>query len=123
MKEHVEKDRQNTFDGRSPFGSGGYYDWQRILSLVVAIVYIAVGVWVYAPESAAKLMATIFLMAAALAFPLACIWFGDEMGEYYQGSSFHPITAPSSGTLVRLGGWILLFLPVLRLLIIRWILD
>jgi hypothetical protein len=102
---------------------GGYWDLQRILSLTIAIVYIAVGVWVYAPQSGAKLIATIFLMAAALALPLACIWFSDEMAEYYEGSFLHPITAPSSGTLIRLGGWILLVLPVLRLLVIRWILD
>ncbi len=37
-----------------------------------------------------------------LAFPLACIWFGDDMGEYYSDGRFSPrITGPSQGRFVR----------------------
>jgi hypothetical protein len=52
-----------------------------------------------------------------LTFVLACIWFADDMGEYYA----NPPLRPSRGAVVRVGGWFLLLLPVLILLLIRWI--
>ena len=65
-------------------------------------------------------MADIIVRILFLAFPLACIWFGDDLAEYYQdGNLFPRITTASSGKLVRLGGWILLLLPVLIFLLVR----
>jgi hypothetical protein len=60
------------------------------------------------------------MRSVALAFPLACIWFADDLGEAYQdGNLFPEITTPSSGRFVRLGGWILLLLPVLIFFLVR----
>lgn len=65
-------------------------------------------------------MADIIMRILSLAFPLACIWFGDELGEYYQDGTLAPtINTPSPGGLVRLGGWVLLVLPVLMFLLVR----
>ena len=65
-------------------------------------------------------MADIIIRILSLAFPLACIWFGDDLGEYFQeGSLLSNITTSSSGRFVRLGGWLLLLLPVLLFLLVR----
>jgi hypothetical protein len=91
-------------------------NWQRIVSLAVAFTYIAIIVWSAwstFPHSISRVVSAVIY----LTFVLACIWFADDMGEYFN----IPYLKPSSGTAVRVGGWFLLFLPVLILLLIRWI--
>jgi hypothetical protein len=90
--------------------------WERLLSLAVAIIDLLVVAWALAPESPPELAVTIIVMALPLVFFLACIWFSDDMAEYYAGSFLRPTTGPSSPTLVRLGGWVLLLLPILFVL-------
>jgi hypothetical protein len=44
-------------------------------------------------------------------FPLACIWFGDELGWATGLIGLRPyITFPTPGPFVRLGGWLVLLL-------------
>jgi hypothetical protein len=95
-------------------------DWQRIVSLFIAIAYVVVWPIVIPPKSLSQLMGGSLIRIVSLAFPLACIWFGDDMGEYYSYGS--RITGPSRGRFVRCGGWMLLLLPVLIVLIV-WLLD
>jgi hypothetical protein len=45
-------------------------------------------------------------------FPLACIWFSDEMGGYIGSTNSVAITARSPGWLVCALGWMILLLPV-----------
>lgn len=120
MSEHDETNEHSTLNERPVSGWRIAWDWQRILSLVVAIIYLVIGFWIFPPKSVTDLTATILLRIIGLTFPLACIWFGDEMGEY-GGSFFRPITKASPGGLVRAGGWLLLLLPVLTGLMIWWI--
>ena len=90
--------------------------WERMGSLAVALIYVAFSVWSAwstLPRSIPRVMYTIFY----LTFVLACIWFADDMGEYY-GNSFLK-RSPSAA--VRVGGWFLLLAPVLIILLIRWI--
>ena len=95
-------------------------DWQRVASLVIAIAYLVVSPILFPANSWSHLMADIIMRILSLAFPLACIWFGDDLGEYYRdGTLFPSITTASSGRFVRLGGWILLLLPVLIFLLVR----
>ena len=95
-------------------------DWQRVASLVIAIAYLFVSPILFRANSWSHLMADIIMRILSLAFPLACIWFGDDLAEYYQdGILFPRITTATSGKLVRLGGWILLLLPVLLFLLVR----
>ena len=119
MGEHDGRERDTDNDG-SVSGRPVSWDRYRVASLVVALSYLVVAVWVFPSKSLTDLMATILLTAAGLSFPLACIWFGDEMGEY-TGSLFRPITKSSPGIVVRIGGWILLLMPALTGLIIWWI--
>lgn len=54
-----------------------------------------------------------------LMLPLACIWFSDEMGSYGGLILGHaPITRPTPGCVVALGGWVLLLLPMIMPLIV-----
>lgn len=79
---------------------------ERLLSLLVAFGYLAVGFWVEGPAALGFL---VFLI-----LPLALIWFGDDLGAYV-GPSFRPsprrITSRSPGSLVRILGWVLLLFP------------
>jgi hypothetical protein len=82
----------------------------RTLSLVVACVYL--GITIYFAQHA-KLITDLLIIGSALLFPLACIWFGDEMGQYYGTLPGPAITRTSPGWMVKLGGWLLLLLPAI----------
>ena len=92
-------------------------DWQRVASLVVAIIYLFVSPILFPSNSWSHLVADIIIRILALAFPLGCIWFADDLAEYYTGGGL--INSPSRGKFVRLGGWILLLLPVLIFLLVQ----
>jgi hypothetical protein len=109
---HEQSNERSAFDERSEPRPLVLWDWQRIVSLAVAIIYLVISIWALRPRSSTKLITTILLMLIGLAFPLAFIWFGDEVGEY-AGPLWRPITKTTPGALVRLGGWMLLLLPVI----------
>lgn len=95
-------------------------DWQRIASLAVAAAYLVVSPFLYPADSWSHLVADMLMRILALAFPLACIWFADDLAEYYRDGNLVPeITTPSSGTFVTLGGWVLLLLPFLLFLLMQ----
>ena len=97
-----------------------FWDWQRLASLATAVGYLVVSPILFPANSWSHLMADIIMRILSLAFPLACIWYGDDLGEYYQDGTLLPrITTASPGRLVRVGGWILLLLPVLLFLLVR----
>lgn len=85
----------------------------RKISLGIAICYLIaaliIGGW------------QLFLIGiVALIWPVAMIWFGDEIGDYLGG--FHRIGRPyitkkSPGSLVSFFGWVLLFAPLVIILI------
>ena len=105
-------------DSESDFSFGG--DWQRIASLLVAIAYLFVAPLLFPARTWSHWMLFTIMSIFSLAFPLACIWFPDDLAEFYQdGTLFPEITTPSSGKLVRLGGWVLLLLPVWVLLLVH----
>lgn len=83
----------------------------RTLSLIVAAVYLAIT-GIYA-SSQGKLLTDLLIIGAALLFPLACIWFPDELGEYMGALPAPGITRKSPGWMVRIGGWVLLLLPAI----------
>ena len=95
-------------------------DWERIASLLIASAYLLVSPFLFPADSWAHLVADIFIRLLSLAFPLACIWFAEDLAEYYRDGNLAPeITTPSPATFVRLGGWVLLLLPVLLFLLIQ----
>ena len=105
-------------DAQSDWGLSG--DWERIGSLVVAAAYLLVSPILYPAATWSHFVADILIRILALAFPLACIWFADDLAEFYRdGTLFPEITTPSRGTFVRLGGWVLLLLPVLIFFLVQ----
>ena len=78
----------------------------RVISGAIAVVYL--GFAAYAGGGAAVMRFVIFLV-----FPLACIWFSEEMGSYTGMMRGHMITTETPRCLVAFFGWVLLLLPVI----------
>jgi len=78
----------------------------KIISLIISIIYLVVAYTYRGAEDLLRLL--LFLM-----LPLACIWFGDEMGRWTGTIRLHLVTSESPGCLVRFMGWILLLLPAI----------
>jgi hypothetical protein len=120
MSERDKVEVSDTFDCDSESDWSLFEDWQRIASLLVALAYLLVSPILFPANSWSHLMADIIMRILSLAFPMACIWFADDLAEYYRdGTLFLRITTPSPATLVKLGGWILLLLPVIIFLLVR----
>ena len=81
--------------------------WQRRLSLAITITFIVVSLLAFQPKSLREGLASILLKFLSVLFPLACIWFGDELGDYLR------ITNAGPSWMVRLGGWLLLFMRLI----------
>jgi hypothetical protein len=95
------------------------FDWinrqgpSRILSLLIAIAYLLICFFLKQPKSAVDVLEVLFVSAAALVFPVLCIWYGDELGDYVGTFPGPGITTRSPGWLVKTGGWVLLLLPAI----------
>jgi hypothetical protein len=81
-------------------------NWNRILSGLVAVIYIVAAFMLGGGEVA-------FKFAIFLVFPLFCIWFADAMGGYVGMTTWSSITEPTPGVIVCIMGWFLLLLPVI----------
>ena len=81
-------------------------DWNRILSGLLAGAYIFIAFIVGGMEASLKTMIGLLL-------PLACIWFGDEMGQWRGTIRLQAMTCSTPGCLVRAGGWLILLLPII----------
>ncbi|MDD5262249.1 MAG: hypothetical protein PHD76_10435 [Methylacidiphilales bacterium] len=85
-------------------------DLNRAISGLIAAGYM-VGAYLYlGPETTWK-------AGIGLIFPLACIWFSEEMGNFTGSSQSVSITCPTPGLLVLIGGLVVLFLPVIMVII------
>jgi hypothetical protein len=85
---------------------------KRIISGLVAAGYLVLGF-------AAMGVGGAILMAAFVVFPLACIWFGKELGDYTGSMSLQYINAKSPARLVELAGWVILLLAPAVFLVTR----
>ena len=122
MRESDKVDEANPplDDNQSDWSLSG--DWERIASLIVAVTYLLISPVLFPAASWSHLVADILIRILSLAFPLACIWFSDDLAEHYRDGNLAPeITHSSSATWVRFGGWVLLVLPVLIFLLIRFL--
>jgi hypothetical protein len=88
----------------------------RILSAIIALMYIIPAFWLGGVESALKVLAGLLL-------PLACIWFGDQMGSATGpiGLLSPWITFSTPGVFVRLGGWLVLLAAPVTVVIVALI--
>lgn len=84
----------------------------KIISVLISVVYLVFAYITGGIELLLKIL--LFLL-----LPLACIWFGEAMGNYI-GPAFgvRPhITKESPGCLVTFMGWVLLALPLVLFII------
>lgn len=76
----------------------------RLLSLVLSAAYLVAAL---SSEDAEIILSVLGFVL----FSLACIWFGDEIGEYTGWIGLRPITAQTPGGMIRFVAWLLLLLP------------
>lgn len=88
-------------------------DTPRRISLLVVLIYVTVYFFAAPPKSAAIVVVRLFQVVGYFLLPLACIWYGEEMGEYVGTFPGPAINRQTPGWMVKLGGWFLLFLPAL----------
>jgi len=81
-------------------------NWSKIVSGLVAGIYLAVAYAHGGLESSFKI--SLFLI-----LPLACIWFARAMGQYSGPSGIINITASTPGLIIFILGWSLLLLPLI----------
>ena len=99
------------------------YDWlksfgvSRFFSLVIAAAYLSIVLFMPGHRSIPGRIGAVLAVAGYLLLPLLCIWFGDQMGNYTGTLPGPAINKPTPGCLVTIGGWVLLLLPVIILLI------
>jgi hypothetical protein len=92
----------------------------KILSLVVAGIYLAVPLLAYLIEKDEEALKAFIVIIGFLVLPLACIWFGDEMGDWGGTMRLRAITSSSPGIFVVVMGWVILLLPVFIYFISTW---
>ena len=79
----------------------------RIISGLLALAYLATAYFTDGGETA-------FRVGMFLILPIACIWFGDAMGDYVGGTMRGQyISSSTPGCLVVAGGWLILLLPAI----------
>ncbi len=94
-----------------------YFGASRVLSLVIAAGYLSFLFFAPGNVSVERRIGTVLAVAGYLLIPLLCIWFGDEMGDYTGTLPGPAMNKTTPGCLVKVAGWVLLFLPVILLLI------
>ncbi len=88
----------------------------RIASLLITGAYVTVG-YIFR----GSLPYYISYVLVPMAWGLACIWFGDRLGEMGGPTLCGAMIRPSPPVLVRFVGWLLLVvLPVLVYLFGKW---
>ena len=85
----------------------------RRLSLLVAIGYLVIGFLIAQPKSARDVLVVLLRIAMLVVFPLLCIWFSEEFGDYVGSLPGPGISKRSPAWMVKLGGWFLLLLPLI----------
>ena len=82
----------------------------KFLSLIIALGYVLLGVAI--SESLTAAVGHALFVAAIVVLPLACIWFGDEVGDYVGVLPGPSINRRTPGVFIKVGGWALLLLPI-----------
>jgi len=81
----------------------------KIIAVILSLIYLALALFFSDAEAFLKILAFLIL-------PLACIFFGEELGGLTGVRfrlAFSPmVTRPTPGAFVVFGGWMLLLLPL-----------
>lgn len=88
-------------------------EWWKILSLVIAAIYVFGAVLSLAGDDADSrdIYETAFGVLIWLLISLGCIWYGDELGDGLVGAKFGLISSRSPGWAVAFIGWVFLLAP------------
>ena len=80
--------------------------WSCRASLVIAAVYVIISIFTW--------NGTIVLISYGLVlFGLACIWYGDDIGQYTDfGGGTPAITKSTPGVFIVVFGWVVLVSPI-----------
>lgn len=85
----------------------------RRLSLLIVLIYLALFLYAAIGRPPGQVIGRLAPMIGYFIFPLACIWYGDEMGDYVGTLPGPAINRTTPGWMVKLGGWFLLLLPAI----------
>ena len=85
----------------------------RRVSVLYVIAYTSVLFYAFPPRSAAVAVVDLVRIAGYFFLPLVCIWYGDELEEYVGISPGPTEDRRTPGWILKLGGWVLLFLPAI----------
>jgi hypothetical protein len=91
----------------------------RVLSLIIAAGYVLLTLIGGLSQSVPTAIGSALLVSAVLLVPLACIWYGDEVGGYVGMLPGPAINRATPGVFVKVGGWVLLLLPVVVFCLFR----
>ena len=97
-------------------------DWNRILPVVFAVAYLAIGLYIFISEPSRDTGFIFFFILILIGASVSMIWSEDGASGSWSEMS-HGKWRYTPGCFVRLGGWVLLLLPIwlpLIVLLIRW---
>ena len=83
----------------------------RNVSVLYVIAYISVYFYALGPWTAPLFTVKLVQFTGYFFLPLVCIWYGDELEEYVGISSGPTDDTTTPGWILKLGGWVLLYLP------------
>lgn len=93
----------------------------RGLSLLVASAYllmVLIAGLLQPFPSIKEVLGLLLIIGAGVLLPLACIWFGDELGDYLGTFPGPAVTRRTPGWMVKTAGWFLLLLPAIAVLVV-----
>lgn len=90
----------------------------RRLSVAIVLIYLALFLFGSLGRPSGAVLGRLVAMIGYFIFPLACIWYGDEMGDYVDTLPGPAINRSTPGWMVKIGGWFLLCLPAILFLIL-----
>ena len=85
----------------------------RNLSILVVLGYAAVALLGGSSRSAIATVGAVLVTMIYAVLPLACIWFGEGMGDYIGSAPGPAINRRTPGWMIKIGGWLLLLLPAM----------
>jgi len=85
----------------------------RNLSLLVVLAYAAIALLGGSSRSAIAAVGAVLLTMMYALLPLACIWFGEGMGDYIGSAPGPAINRRTPGWMIKIGGWFLLLLAAI----------
>ncbi|MFH1259182.1 MAG: hypothetical protein ABII74_05130 [Elusimicrobiota bacterium] len=83
---------------------------RKLLSIIISAFYLFVSYLMGGPELFLKCI--IFLI-----FPLAGIWYSNELGQFTGIVRMHWVSNPTPGIFVEFAGWLLLLFPIILAII------